>query len=149
MLLAAMGQASGSAGVQISDQNILTSVSQGQHALAGYSLLSNGLAYRVKSTTGAQAIASQWTNPTNAGVGADYECRAQLDSGVPGSINGSPLDTWLPLSVNQGWDIQVGPGVGEDFARLFVSIRRVDNQTVVSTASIWLNAIVFDGPVPP
>ena len=112
MLGVLTGAASGDSSVQITDQNVLVAVVQSQTALAGYSLLNNGLAYRVASTFGAQAIANQWTNPSTVGVGANYECRAQLLAGVPGTINGSPLDTWLLLSTGRGWDIaEDAPGV--------------------------------------
>lgn len=139
----------GSSGVQISDQTILDSRVQGLEASASYSLLSNGLAYRSKSTTGPQVIPGQWTSPT-AALGDDYEVRAQVvESFPPNGVSGAALDTWLTLSVSRTWSVIVGPGVEEKYVTLFVAIRRADNQQLVSTAYIYLNAITFDGAIPP
>lgn len=88
-----------------------------------------------------------WFSPNSAGVGDDYEIMFSLVSSTspPGTISftGGALDTWLPLSSNQGRSLtytRTISGSATAVREVQVQMRRVPSGAIVFTRTISMEA---------
>lgn len=110
---------------------------------AQYLLRSDGTSAEVTTLGGTININNQWGRPDEAGVGADYEVRATLQSG---SLTSGTTGSWQNLGSNRSWTVQrAGSSVGTSSAQILVEIRRAGTTDVIDSATITLTAIVETG----
>jgi len=101
-------------------------------ATASFSMFRDG------TTTWSQppGSASSWYPGGGAGVGDSYEVIFDALSGAGGTLTGSALSTWLPLSATQGVTLSVTrttTGASEGTRDVQVRIRRIGTVTVLAT----------------
>lgn len=116
----------------ISNQNI-SYVSGGlSSATAGYRLTSGG--QTEERLNNSYNNIGQWCTPTSQA--SNYEVFATL---VYGTLNSGVTGAWLALSSNREWNTFANAG-GYETAQITVQIRKVGTATVLSTATITLEA---------
>lgn len=124
-------------------------------AFAGYTLTEDGRARETKNigpntdTTATTDIANDnwWTGKPQAGVGADYECRATVQgTSSGGNVLGS-FNVWLDMVVDNSWSISDSCVFCEEteFRNLLIEIRDKATQTVQASANIIIRTELF-GP---
>ncbi len=82
---------------------------------------------------------TSWVTPQSETNAALYEVRATKVSGDAFQPTGSALGTWLPLTSDRGWDLNL-TGVGRFDCVLTIEIRDAATQTIQDTATITMMA---------
>jgi hypothetical protein len=105
-------------------------LSRGGFIIASYTSTNGG------GTNGSTSYSS-WVTPQSETNAALYEVRAIKVSGDAFQPTGSALNTWLPLTSDRGWDLQL-TGIGRFDCVLTVQIRDAATQTIQDTATITM-----------
>ena len=93
----------------------------------------------IYTRSGSATDEGDWIIPKGA-AGGDYEVRATVNSG---SVTGDTTGSWLALSSDRSWLVtRTDDGAGTDSANLTIEIRRAQDQAVLGSAVIILNATV-------
>ncbi len=125
--------------ISLSDHSI-TDVGQ-SYAESGFSLTNSGEAtgYALTSNNN-YSYSPEWASDQPNTAGADYECRATLQSGT---ISGT-MDTWLLLSTTRQWIVTASASSGQinnNSGSFLLEIRDASTQIVLTSATISLSAL--------
>ena len=128
------GGGGGGSLVSIEDETI--SKFDAAYAYAAYEVNSSGLLYSIKNS--ARVSIGTWLL---SGPSSDYEIRVTDNFGT--LTSGSATSTWLALSSTRSWGLEV-TSPDSITSDLTVEIRLAASPfTVLDTATVELNAIVF------
>lgn len=90
-------------------------------------------------TNGSTSYYTDWVTPASETNAALYEVRATKVSGDAFQPTGSALGSWLPLTSDRGWELNL-TGIGRLDCVLTIEIRDAATQTVRDTATITMMA---------
>lgn len=108
-------------------------------AVASYQIASNGKVYKTVGATTTEI--EQWCTPTSAA--GNYEVFATLNSSTGSGLASGTTGAWLALTSNRTWTVTESTSGNTSTAQLGMQIRRVGTGTVLATATIDLEAVVF------
>ena len=82
-----------------------------------------------------------WYNPTTTNIGNSYWVRATLLNQAGGVATGTPLNTWLSLSISRGWGVNTS-GDPDAFRTLLLEFSLTsDGSNIIGSGAIDLLAV--------
>lgn len=112
-------------------------------ATAGVNFNNNGTITSVGFGANLSPNPANWFGPTTAGIGSDYQIRAQYDTAVAGSNAGitPSWGSWLDLDFGVTWQLTIST-VGFETANGAIQIREKSSGTIVGEAQVTLQVDV-------